>query len=651
MTNSEQTPAVLRDIASQLPAEYTLLEYLGEGGHGVVLKAMNKPLQKIVALKIIKTDISDELQKRTTRMQNEARILAKLQHPNIVQVLQMGTCADQTPFLVCEYLEGITLEQFLKTTPQLNPQQIINIFTQMLDALSCAHENELLHRDIKPSNIMLITDPESKNTMVKLLDFGIARDFETMESTPLGLTRTIQISGSAPYMSPEQCRGERIDQRSDIYSVACTLYECLAGQPPFQGETPMHTRYLQIHEEAQLPNADRFAHTRGRSAVYRLCLQALSKDRSQRPQTAAEFRSLLIEALPMSDARKSWSTKKTSRILPVAILAASLSLLTLGLYFQPNNNLVDKPVNSENYREKTKVVLRPHSPMVTLKDLFRNVEKFRFDHERIQMEKGLGYLQTLDEILNTTSAKDKAVRYAAYRMRAELEESLGFLASSKEDWIRTLELCATPDKKKHSIDAVECYARIADIDRRRLSPATAREVARDGLRVAGNPGPPLELPGIIDFRTGRHDFDCYRVLAEIAESEGKQLEAIDLRTKEEEIELLARGTCKSTFTLTKVAEALLLSGQKDKAATVLEQRLQEIRDLPESDMDADTYRAYMDIGLFFQRHDMYRQALKAFRLALACSEKLTDQGNIKYCLGEIADLERKEAAQGARPTR
>jgi eukaryotic-like serine/threonine-protein kinase len=208
--------ALTSETASLLPADFELLEFLGEGGHGIAFKALYKPFQREVALKIMKCDNADDMRVRSERLRNEAEILARVTHPNIVRLHHTGVCKNGTPFLSCEFLAGKTLAGYFEEQVQLKPRPLFEIFTQIHDALSYAHEQGLIHRDIRPGNIMLLKDPEIDHLQVKLLDFGIARDFECPPGEATGQAGTIQISGSAPYMSPEQCLGERIDPRSDI---------------------------------------------------------------------------------------------------------------------------------------------------------------------------------------------------------------------------------------------------------------------------------------------------------------------------------------------------------------------------------------------------------------------------------------------------
>ncbi|MBX9772250.1 MAG: serine/threonine protein kinase [Candidatus Obscuribacterales bacterium] len=280
--------------AAQLPDEFELLERLGEGGHGTVYKARFKLLDRIVAVKIIKSDASDDMRKQIERMQHEAKALAKLSHQNIVKVFQVGTCTDGRPFLVCEYLEGKTLEKFLLESKVLNKDQIKQIFPQILSALHYAHENNLVHRDIKPGNILLLEDAETKTLTVKLLDFGIAREIELpSESTP-GLTRTSLLSGSPAYMSPEQCQGQKLDRRSDLYSTACIMYECLYGSAPFSGESELAIQYKHIHDPA-----DSLEHIARESdlKLRQILIKSLAKDPGKRQQSAEQFKDELLKWL------------------------------------------------------------------------------------------------------------------------------------------------------------------------------------------------------------------------------------------------------------------------------------------------------------------------------------------------------------------
>lgn len=275
-----------------LPSGYDYLSKLGEGAHGVVYKARSVSLDRIVAVKILKTESSAEVDKQIVRMKREAQTLARLEHPNIVRLFQVGVNNAGTPFLVCEFLEGSTLQTILLRGEKLTHEKIHAIFQQVISALQHAHENQIVHRDIKPSNIMISEDAGALT--VKILDFGIARETEVKDETSNhGLTRTSLLSGSPAYMSPEQCRGEFPKAASDFYSCACVIYECLFGQPPFMGESDLSTQYNKVHHS--------LAHltpvlSKVSPVVRSFFEKTLSRSPEKRPKDGQEFQSLLSAA-------------------------------------------------------------------------------------------------------------------------------------------------------------------------------------------------------------------------------------------------------------------------------------------------------------------------------------------------------------------
>ncbi|MGH7321003.1 MAG: protein kinase domain-containing protein, partial [Candidatus Rokuibacteriota bacterium] len=207
--------------------KYRILERVGRGGMGTVFKAQDPVLSRLVALKVIsgEVDVTDELKARFFR---EARACAKLNHPNIIIVYDLGEDADRL-FIVMELLEGEELKRLIGERKHLPLEEKLSLMIQVCDGLHYAHERGVVHRDIKPGNIFV-----QRNGQVKILDFGIAR----IAATDTGLTRTGFIMGTLRYMSPEQARG-RVDHRSDIFSVGTVFYELLAYRPAFDRENPI----------------------------------------------------------------------------------------------------------------------------------------------------------------------------------------------------------------------------------------------------------------------------------------------------------------------------------------------------------------------------------------------------------------------------
>ena len=463
--NSNTTEsALIADVANILPGEFQLLDYIGEGGHGIVFKALFRPMQQKVAIKLIKNDGTPDLQRQLERMHNEARILARLSHPNIVKVFQLSQCNDGTPFLVCEFVEGQTLASFLALNSVLDQERLNQVFLQLFDALSYSHEHGLIHRDIKPNNI-IISVGSHRELIVKLLDFGVARDFDPSFTGPLGLTRTIQITGSAPYMSPEQCSAKPIDFRSDIYSLACVMFECLSGRPPFLGETPVHTRYMQIHEKAKVPSQHTDEDLRLKAELYKLALKALSKNPADRPQSAEEFKKEFISACASSKFgsvrfRKDQRNSKNSRFAWIVISAVLVSIcLCLLSYFknQSKKNVCVPAVNS------THVPIRSHSVQNQLAEIHKKcLAQRRFSSgDFAYLSLNVHALEELVKLSARIDKRDLGTLYALANFRAEIATQLQ-LDNCEQYLLQALKLCTTADGKQ-TAEAATCYLNLANL--------------------------------------------------------------------------------------------------------------------------------------------------------------------------------------------
>ncbi len=276
---------------------YTILRQLGEGGMGSIYLACEIELNREVAIKILHREfIADEDQR--ARFEREGRILSSLSHPNILKFYRFGLW-QKTPYIVMEYLEGNSLHTVIERTGALPPAQCLKIAIQISEALSFTHEHNFIHRDLTPSNVFL----EDSNN-VKLVDFGLARTIQS-ETNTQHLTQTGALIGSIYYMSPEQCSGQKADQRSDIYSLACVLYQTLTGNPPFQADNPIGLMHKHTTESPKSLSSQ--VHTEAiqdRQTLRNLdpiMFKALSKDPSARYQTMAEFKNdllLLQQGLP-----------------------------------------------------------------------------------------------------------------------------------------------------------------------------------------------------------------------------------------------------------------------------------------------------------------------------------------------------------------
>lgn len=251
---------------------------IGQGGMGSVYRGMQLALDRVVAIKVM--NLMDVRKEDLQRFNREGKALAGLQHPNIISALHSGLW-NQRLFLVTEFVDGLTLADTLKNEQRLEPKTALPIFLQIASALSHAHENGLVHRDVKPSNVMIFGQENS----VKVLDFGIVKTMLYL-SGDQRLTRSGQDFGTPLYMSPEQCLGETIDERSDVYSLGCLMYETLTGTPPFVGANRTAILYQQVNSQPEpLQTAI--------PQLNKLVLRCLAKDPNDRFSTMSRLVSAL----------------------------------------------------------------------------------------------------------------------------------------------------------------------------------------------------------------------------------------------------------------------------------------------------------------------------------------------------------------------
>lgn len=314
---------------------YTVVKFLGEGGMGSVYEARNEQIDKQVAIKILRLDYANTPE-IATRFFNEARACNQIEHPGLVQVLDVGQLPTGSLYLVMDYLRGETLEHRLKACTRLVEHRALGLLRQLTSVLTAVHERGIVHRDLKPSNIMLVPDPDMPyGERIKLLDFGIAKMNATGQGPGMALTQTGQPIGTALYMAPEQCRGVRdVDGQADVYSLGVVFFEMLTGQPPFRAAETL--TLLNMHVSAPPPSV-RSAVPSVSAEIDGLVSRMLSKDRSARP-TAAELR-LIIEEIVTRGGRPSASalatgysavagqTRQRRTLAVLAVLTVAIPLL------------------------------------------------------------------------------------------------------------------------------------------------------------------------------------------------------------------------------------------------------------------------------------------------------------------------------------
>lgn len=240
---------LVRPAPSSFPFKdkYQFVSELGRGGMSIVFKAYQPDVDKLVAIKVLQAFAADDNMNR--RFQNEARVLFSFENPHVVRVLDYGLLEENQPYMVMDFVDGKSLAQELETRGTLPVEESLPIFLQICDALKDAHSKGVLHRDMKPGNIMLTAGKEQQ-PLVKIIDFGIAKLIRTDKKGIDRLTVTGDVLGSPAYMSPEQALSDTMDERSDIYSFGCLMYETLTGCPPLIGTTPLDTLLKHINDEA-----------------------------------------------------------------------------------------------------------------------------------------------------------------------------------------------------------------------------------------------------------------------------------------------------------------------------------------------------------------------------------------------------------------
>ncbi len=295
-----------------LDGRYRLIEKLGEGGMGSVFKVEHVRMGKIAALKVMRPDAAVDKGLKARFLQ-ESRVVAKLSHPNTVQVFDAGELEDGSLFMAMEYVPGKDLSWHLRAHGPMSEEKALSIGVQVLASLAEAHEAGIIHRDIKPANVMLVRQRKGGDDQVKLLDFGIAKlaEGDNRNST------TGEFVGTPAYMSPEQVRGEEVDARSDLYSFGALLFELLSGRQLYTGPTAVSI--IKQHLEKPIPTlAEAAPEVMVSPAFEKVLTTALAKDRNDRYPDAETMKKAL-------EALRTTTTRATGDYTPMPeVLAARM---------------------------------------------------------------------------------------------------------------------------------------------------------------------------------------------------------------------------------------------------------------------------------------------------------------------------------------
>ncbi|MBX9669837.1 MAG: protein kinase [Candidatus Obscuribacterales bacterium] len=298
---------------------FTVLSRIGHGGNATVYRVRDRMLNKTFAFKVLHADLATDLAARQ-RFEQEARAARDLTHPNMVAIYRNGITPNNAPYLVMDCLDGETLDSLLKKENVLDPKRALDIFIQICDGLIHMHMKNIVHRDLKPSNVF-ITPGDDDIEHVKIVDFGIAKQ-HNCDSTQF--TRMGEVLGSPPYMSPEQCQGEEVDFRSDVYSLGCLMFETLTGRSPFDQGTPVKT--VLSHINSPVPYLKSFSNNPELSKFEAIVRHSLEKNPKNRYQNIDAVRADLIA---IRDTGK--LVKSPCEVLPATWKRVAASLIDGGI--------------------------------------------------------------------------------------------------------------------------------------------------------------------------------------------------------------------------------------------------------------------------------------------------------------------------------
>jgi eukaryotic-like serine/threonine-protein kinase len=305
-------------IGREIGGRYRIVKKLGEGGMGAVYRGEQISLKRAVAVKLLRPELGSN-QMVLRRFNAEAEAVAKLSHPNTVNIYDFGQDSDGSLFIAMEFIEGRSLREAIQKEGPLPPTRAFSIALQVAASLSDAHACSIVHRDLKPDNVML-QDRGRHKDVVRVLDFGIAKLRDDNRATQQAMTQAGDMLGTPQYMAPEQIRGETIDGRTDVYALGCLIYEMVTARLPFEAATVM--AMLSKHlVEAVVPPSRRRPDLAIPPAVDQLVLHAMAKDPAARPATMdqlAEMLQAVLAQLPADPNRSAGMSLPQGAVAPSA---------------------------------------------------------------------------------------------------------------------------------------------------------------------------------------------------------------------------------------------------------------------------------------------------------------------------------------------
>lgn len=448
----DEDPFLGRLIAQRI----LVMERLGAGGMSTVYKANHQLLDRIVALKIVQPGNANSQAIR--RFQQEAKAATALNHPNIAAVREFGVDENGNPYLIMDFVDGTPLERELKTHGKLPADRIASLMYKVCEGLEHAHSAGIVHRDLKPANI-IITKSEAGEESARIVDFGIAKVLKEENAT--NLTKTGDIFGTPNYMSPEQCMGQKaIDQRTDIYSLGCMMFECLEGKPPFVGESSFETLLKHVNE---IP---KFSEMKTNANLKKIALRCMEKEPSKRYQTIAAVKEDLLSAGAGKSIKysRTRTAAETKRLLSFGVLSSIIGIgLVIMMFVAPPIFKMMKPWNQIGLEAAQQAALGPSNYGLAkskYKQAIKTAIDGRADNTDLRdLYAGLARVNTQE------NDADAAVMNFTRALQYNGEGAQNFEAGSYYDW-----MCDALVQAKRFDEAVESGEKAVAIKKRALGP-------------------------------------------------------------------------------------------------------------------------------------------------------------------------------------
>lgn len=523
-------PEYAPKVGEIFDGKYELLEVLGSGGVATVYKAKQLDFIRVVALKIVHHEWVQDPEMKARFLQ-EAILLNKLKHENIVSIYHLAISSTGLPYIAFELLQGISLKAHLLKNGPLTLEQSTNVCVQVCKALSFAHKEGIIHRDLKPENIVLVDEPAAG--FVKVIDFGLAK-FTSPENsqTIQKLTQTGLLIGTVNYMSPEQCQGLKVDFRTDIYSLSSSFFEMLTGKPPFDAENSMAVIYQ--HMKEPVPKIKSLKGSQNLSAAQSFIEKGMAKNPSSRFSSMDEMQfacqSLLTE--PLKAARSNFPFTLLATI-GIVVIVGSLILFQL-----PSANKPSIVITKPSVKGKRRVH-SVQSVEVELNQILSELNDARYTAQRLDKRLTKAdakvFLDRLNDLLKKRihSSYAQEILFLAYLQKGSLERELAEDNSRALDSFQKSLRYSQTSSGEDSAESAEPYFELAQVyfDLGQLN--TAKDCAKRAIKIEDrrdNDDPNLvrvPVPPLLSIHYPRTSKgSAYLFLAKVETKEGNYKESL-----------------------------------------------------------------------------------------------------------------------------